>query len=179
MLVCTYGKSCGLDATMCAHVQMCKNNARTYVPAYLSACLRDPVCRCVYAHEHMTGIQLVCPWCALGSWNPEADRASWQLSAPRQPAYCWGILQACNPRALELTSGGYHSDKQAEQYNKSVCSLPILCSVWLWKHLTQVFWCHFFMSLVLQFPLLDHYDKKKKKCLSSVRRMLFHAIFSQ
>lgn len=117
----THGNSLArLNESMYAQVQMCQNNAQTYVYVYLS--------QCVYVPKHMW----VCPW------NPEAAKASWHLSAPRQSVHCSGILWLCSLWMWELTSGGYQSDKQARQYNQSVCSLPAVSSVCL-RNLVQIF----------------------------------------
>lgn len=126
---------------MCKRVQSCLR-VRTYgkscVPALMQACVHTYKCVKIM-HEHMCGwiCLRVCACTNVDkeslsvSLKPRGSRGQLAASCSRQPARCLGILQACSPRALELTSGGYQSDKQAEQCNKRVCSLLILCSVWL------------------------------------------------
>lgn len=103
----------------------------------MSVCLRVPVR--VHVHEHMTRSQFVCTRLRPRLLKPRGSRG--QLAAPCSQTACTllGHSLGLQPRALEPTSGGYQPDKQAEQYNKSVRSMPILCTVRLRKHLIQVF----------------------------------------
>lgn len=143
----------GLDAGMCAHIQMSKNNAWTYVRLFLSVCV------CAWTHDkESVSVSLMRP----GLLKPRGSRG--QLAAPCSQAGCTllGHSLGLKPPSPAADIWRLSVWQTAEQYNKSVCSFPLLCSVWLWKHLIQVFWCYFFMSLVLQFPLLVRCDKKRE-----------------
>lgn len=168
---CSYGKSCVLapmQACVLMYVQTCKKKTRhQHTRKRFCLCLHVPVC--VYVDGCTTGIQLVCPWCTQGSWHPEADNVSWQLSAPRQTVHYCGILETCSPQAPELTSGSHQSDKQAEQYNNNLCLLAIPYSEQMWKHLNHVFWCNFFSAAVPFATVLWHDQSYQKEECSSLR----------
>lgn len=142
MAACSYGKSCSLatDASMTRVRIIC---ARVFV--------------CVWMHNRdSVSVSLMHP----GLLTPEADHASWQLSAPRRTVHLLRYstdLQTPSPGADIWRLSVRQTGRTMQR------SLANLCSVQMWKHLIHVFWCHFFMSLVLQFFLLVHYDEIKAR----------------
>lgn len=126
-LVCVLIHEIGSAASICAHLQMWKKIIPEQTGcAGLFVCVHTHVCQCVYV--------CVCQW--VSQYVPDAHRASetqrqagsaGNSLAPGARHFAGALFRPVTPRALELTSGGYQSDKEAEQYHTSVCSFQILC----------------------------------------------------